>query len=351
MSMYEFNSYKEKQNEVDEVDEVGVDGIASSGINLEDVANLGYVGLPKENTIEAQKETEVSKQEIKAAPFDPSVYLGEGKKVAGEIYQPLISAAESEKEAIDFAAKMEVEGIEKTIPYVTRQFEAYQAKSGIGTGMQARQSNQLVMDIAATVGNVYQQAELSKYAVNSKVAEYQSAMASGAYDIATEKYNEALSQAQFMSDYLDMPFVQPEVQFMYDQMTVAQKIIADPDATPDEISQAQSSLSDFEKTLKDLGYTGDIGEGLQTYQQKLNELETFYQEAYDLYESSSFEVQYASQLQTVQAWKEVQQGNVDIADIFEKYPGADISYILDLLEQGQDVTGLEALNINVTPTE
>lgn len=279
------------------------------------------------------------------APTNTELYKTEGEQIAGEIYNPLIANAEAGKEAIDLATKMQVEGIQEAIPYVTRQFEAYQAKTGFSTGMQGRMSNQLVMDIATQIGDVYQEAELSKYAVDSKIAEYQSAMAQGAYDIATQKYNEALSRAQFMSDYLGAEYVQPEIQYIYDQMTVAQKVMSDEGATEEEKTAASTTLSGLETTLKDLGYSGDIGEGLQTYQQQVNALEEFYQEAIDLYEAGQFEVQYNTQLQTVQAWQEIRKGTTDPVEILTMFPGADVEQILEWLDEEGTTDPLAGLTL------
>ena len=279
--------------------------------------------------------------DTKTVTPNTQLYADEASEVASGIYDPLITAAEGEKGAIDVAASAEIEGIKEAIPYVTRQFEAYQAKAGFGTGMQGRMSNELVMDIAETVGNVYQQAELDKYGIDSKIAGYQSAMAQGQYDIATQMYNESVSQATFMADYLGMDYIPPEIQYSYDQMSVAQKVISDETSSPEQKAQAQATLTQLETGLKEMGFTGNIGEGMQTYQQQKDALSEFYNEVLEMQETSTFEVQFASQIETSMAWQEIMAGT-DPATVFNKYPGADVDQVLTYLENAGD-TGMTTI--------
>ena len=256
------------------------------------------------------------------APTDQFLFEEEAKETAAGIFDPLIAGAEKQKEVVDVGAEMQIEGIKQAIPYVTRQFEAYQAKTGFGTGMQMRQSNELIMDIAETVGQVYDVATMQKYEIDSKISEYQSAMAAGEYEIATQLYNQSLSQAQFTADYLGMPYVQPEIGYMYDQMTAAQAIINDPNASDTDRNNAQSSYDSLTKGLQDLGYTGDIGEGLQTYQQGQIEMQQMELELQEFIANELYDVQMASTLDTTHALQAV-AGGMSVEEAIQNFPYAD----------------------------
>ena len=251
---------------------------------------------------------------------------------ASEIYDPLIEGQEQAKEAIDFQTQLQIDGINKAIPYITRQFEAYQAKNGVGSGMQARQQNELVMDIADKVGTVYDSATMKKYAIDSKISEYQSAMAAGKQQLATQLYNQALSQAQFNADYLGMDYIQPEIQFVYDQMTAAKSQIADPNASAEERQQAQTTYDQLTSHLQDLGYSGDIGEGLTTYQQQQQAMQQANLEMQELIANELYDVEMASILDTTQATIMLNAG-ATIEEVLEQFPLADVNALYEWVRE------------------
>jgi hypothetical protein len=289
-------------------------------------------------------------------PTDPSIYGEQAAEEVGAIYDPLMEGLETQKEGVDLGAKLQIEGMEKAIPYVTRQFESYQAKTGFGTGMQMRQQNELVMDIAESMGEIYNQATLEKYAIDSKISEYQSAMAAGELSRATELWNQAQSQAQFAADYLGMDYIQPEVGFMYDQMTASQAILNDPNASDSEKTNAQTNYDTLISQLQTAGYTGDIGEGLQTYQQQQAEIQQAYLDIEEFVASELYDVSMGQIMDTNMAFSSL-LGGMSIQDVIQQYPGADYMMLLELQQEiasGGDALsglGIDYSKYNVTETE
>jgi hypothetical protein len=283
-----------------------------------------------------QPELPVFDTEQPYAAYDPDLYQEEAAEDIATVSAPMLEGFETQKEAVDIGAEMQIAGIEKAIPYVTRQFEAYQAKHGIGTGMQARQSNELIMDIAETVGDVYDKATLAKLGIDSKISEYQSAMAAGELARATELYNQAQSQAMFASEVLGQPYVQPEIGYIYDQMQGHQSIIDSLDASEAEKATAQTAYDGLTQTLKDLGYTGDIGEGLQTYQNYQREMEQYLLEMNDWIASETYDFQMYSQSQTWYALREMQEGKT-WEEVLSIFPYADHDFIIEI--QGKLTSG------------
>jgi hypothetical protein len=291
----------------------------------------------------------IPEQETKTpAPYNQYLYKEQAEEDIGAVYDPLIEGAEQQKAAIDIGAEMKIEGITKAIPYITRQFEAYQAKQGLGTGMQMRQSNELIMDIAETIGEVYDIATLQKLGVDSKISEYQSAMAAGELSRATELYNQAQSQAMFASEILGQDYIQPEIGFMYDQMTAAEIIINNPDASEEEKSAAQATTDSLTQALKDLGYTGEVGEGLKTYQQYQRELEQYYVEVQDFIASETFDATMYSNSQTFQALQYMQAGH-EWDEALTLFPFADVDKVIEI--QGKITTGDLTWDIGDLPDE
>lgn len=300
--------------------------LSSVGVNQQEDYTVKGATIPKMPTQETKQ----------TAPYDPYTFSGQAKEDVAGVYDPLIKGAETMKGAVDIGAEQEIEGIYKAIPYVTRQFEAYQAKAGLGTGMQMRQSNELIMDIAETVGNVYDKATLQKLGIDSQISEYQSAMAAGELERATELYSQAQSQA-LLADQMGFGYVQPEVAYMYDQMSASQSIMDSLDATEAEKTSAQDTYNSLTKALKDLGYTGEIGEGLKTYQAYQREVERYMLEMQDYLASETYDVEMYSNSHTFLALQEMYIEGLSWDEAKAKYSYADIDIIVDI--QGKITSG------------
>jgi hypothetical protein len=281
-------------------------------------------------------------------PFgtDRNLYMDEAGEQAQDIYSPLIEGQEQALEATDESAQIQIKGLQEQIPYITRQFEQYQAKMGLATGVQIRQMNELTKDIANMGAKIFEQAELQKYNIRSKMAEYQSAMAQGQMEIAEGLYNQALSEAQMRAD-LGFDYVQPELQFVYDQMITAQNIMSDPQEDAGAKSEAQNTYNTLQTQLKDMGYSGDIGEGIKTYQQQQAEFEQAQAEYQLMLDQQELDFEMFSQHDTIgmlMAISKPEEHNLDLSDkgaviefLYTNYPYADLE---DVMEYLNDLNGM-----------
>lgn len=325
MSMYDW-----KQGKV-------VQGLTGNDNKDDDYNNSSY-DYSYENHQQPETAVETPETSPGLVPTDKTIYGDKAKEVAANIFDPLIKGAETELEGVDVAAQQKIKGLESQIPYMTRQFESYAAKSGLGTGMQMRQMNELMTNISGEAANIYGEAEMAKFGIKSKMAGYESAMAQGEYELATDMYNQSLSESQFAADYLGQDFIQPEVKVMYEQMSVADSIINDPTSTEAQVLEAQKTYDTFETQLKESGYSGDVGEGIKTFQQQQQALQDAYVEAQQQIADDTLEYEMFSQLDTIHAFREL-QGGKSLEEVMSLYPLADMS---EVIEYYQEIAGTDA---------
>lgn len=320
---------------VDQLKTVGEELIPEAG---EEVETVETTIVDDTNTFTT--ETEFT-HEYKALPeADLDMFLDDAQSITDPMIKLMEENAELQKQGIDnikAQRQLEFDFLATKQQYSLAQM---QSKANIPEAMRGQQFNQLMLNQFVEMSDAYTQLDLQKLDVDNELIDYKVAMQEKNYEIANQKYGEALQRAMIGYD-ITGEYIPPELDYMYSQLDIAEKTMSNASEDTPEYAKAQKLYDEVSGKVKDLGFTPGEHRGYKArkdaYAEYMNEFDKFMR----LFPIEQEQYRIASQKDTYSAlieFKELGVWNLEdgdsvidiskIYEIFERYPNVDVEALL-----------------------